>query len=350
MAYKLWTKEEVDVLTEKVNLGLSTKEIQSYLLGKSECSISKKIFRMKLDLYGIQKKLKGLKKTHFCNSCKTEKLVKDFRLKKNGNPTSPCKNCIQVLRTKRYREDHEYRKRIISNVKTSYIKRRDHILDYKSGYREKNRELINERQKEARAENPEYFKKKARESYGRYSEKRAKEKRDARKENPEHHRAINKRAAEKRKADPIRDKKHKEWQKRYYQENKEKILEWERNYRNGSPQRKISVRLRNRINMVLRYKQGIEKKTSTEALLGCSIEKAKEWLEAQFTEDMTWDAFLAGEIHIDHIRPCASFDLTKKSEQLECFNWKNLQPLWAKDNLEKGAKFGSSTHSPETAD
>lgn len=330
------------MLTEKVNLGLSTKEIQSYLPSKSESSISKKIMRLKLGLAGIKKRLASTKKTHFCNICKTEKLIKDFRLK-NGNPNSPCKSCAQVQRRKRYQEDHEFRKRVISNVKTSYIKRRDQILDYKADYREENRELINERQNKARAENPEHFKKKARESYGRHSKKRAKEKRDARKADPQHHREISRRAAEKRKSDPIRDKKHKEWQKKYYQENKEKLLEWDRNYRNTSPQRKISMRLRNRINMILRYKQGIEKKASTEVLLGCSIEKAKEWLEVQFTEGMTWDAFLAGEIHIDHIRPCASFDLAKKSEQLECFNWKNLQPLWAKENLEKGARFEETT-------
>ena len=44
-----------------------------------------------------------------------------------------------------------------------------------------------------------------------------------------------------------------------------------------------------------------------------------------------------GEIHIDHIRPCASFDLTQESDQLKCFNYTNIQPLWAIDNLIKGA-------------
>ena len=43
--------------------------------------------------------------------------------------------------------------------------------------------------------------------------------------------------------------------------------------------------------------------------------------------------------HIDHIIPCAFFDLTKASHQRVCFNWQNLQPLWAKDNLSKRDKF-----------
>ena len=33
------------------------------------------------------------------------------------------------------------------------------------------------------------------------------------------------------------------------------------------------------------------------------------------------------------------FDLSIKEEQLECFNWKNLQPLWAKDNIIKSDKI-----------
>jgi hypothetical protein len=45
-----------------------------------------------------------------------------------------------------------------------------------------------------------------------------------------------------------------------------------------------------------------------------------------------------GKWHIDHIRPCASFDLSKASEQKECFHYTNLQPLWAEDNLSKGIK------------
>ena len=35
---------------------------------------------------------------------------------------------------------------------------------------------------------------------------------------------------------------------------------------------------------------------------------------------------------IDHIRPCHTFNMSKKEERLVCFNWRNLQPLWAEDN------------------
>jgi fatty-acid desaturase len=48
---------------------------------------------------------------------------------------------------------------------------------------------------------------------------------------------------------------------------------------------------------------------------------------------MSWD-----NIHIDHIKPCASFDLTDPNEQRKCFHWSNMQPLLAKDNRMKSDK------------
>ena len=46
-----------------------------------------------------------------------------------------------------------------------------------------------------------------------------------------------------------------------------------------------------------------------------------------------------GEWHVDHIKPCASFDLTDPKQQEICFHYTNLQPLWAIDNIKKGSKF-----------
>ncbi len=47
-----------------------------------------------------------------------------------------------------------------------------------------------------------------------------------------------------------------------------------------------------------------------------------------------WDKW-----HIDHIKPCAEFNLKNINEQFECCYYKNLQPLWQKDNFDKGSKY-----------
>ena len=54
---------------------------------------------------------------------------------------------------------------------------------------------------------------------------------------------------------------------------------------------------------------------------------------------MSWDNYGLHGWHVDHIKPCASFDLSKPIEQRKCFNFNNLQPLWAIDNLRKGSKI-----------
>lgn len=75
--------------------------------------------------------------------------------------------------------------------------------------------------------------------------------------------------------------------------------------------------------------------------LGYTIAQLRRHIERQFSKGMTWQAFMAGEIHIDHIRPKASFDLSVHSEWVECWSLSNLRPMWARDNL---AKRDSITH------
>jgi len=71
-------------------------------------------------------------------------------------------------------------------------------------------------------------------------------------------------------------------------------------------------------------------------MLGCNVVELKEHLSRQFRPGMSWDNY--GEWHVDHIRPCISFDLSDPKQQLQCFHFSNLQPLWAKENMAKGGK------------
>lgn len=96
---------------------------------------------------------------------------------------------------------------------------------------------------------------------------------------------------------------------------------------------RLSINLRNRLRLAL-IRQS--KYGHTLELLGCSIKKFIIYLESQFDDEMSWENY--GKWHIDHIKPCASFDLSKEEEQRKCFHYSNLMPLWAHDNIIKGAK------------
>lgn len=72
-----------------------------------------------------------------------------------------------------------------------------------------------------------------------------------------------------------------------------------------------------------------------ESLLGYSISELANHLERQFTKGMNWDRFKSGDIHIDHIIPQSSFDLTNDDEWRKCWCLSNLRPLWARDNIAK---------------
>jgi hypothetical protein len=50
---------------------------------------------------------------------------------------------------------------------------------------------------------------------------------------------------------------------------------------------------------------------------------------------MTWENWTIDVWHLDHIRPCTSFDLKDEDQQRVCFNWRNLRPIWARENLVK---------------
>lgn len=72
-----------------------------------------------------------------------------------------------------------------------------------------------------------------------------------------------------------------------------------------------------------------------------SLNDLKKHLEKQFSEGMTWEKFLKGEIHIDHKIPISVFNFTKPDhlDFQRCWALGNLQPLWAHDNLVKQAKI-----------
>lgn len=91
-----------------------------------------------------------------------------------------------------------------------------------------------------------------------------------------------------------------------------------------------------------RFKRAIQNNSKRESvlrLIGCSIDELKNYLEGKFQSGMSWKNYGFYGWHIDHIKPCSVFDLTKLEEQKKCFHYSNLQPLWARDNLKKNDNF-----------
>ena len=139
-----------------------------------------------------------------------------------------------------------------------------------------------------------------------------------------------------------RDKtsKAKIYRKTYIEENIEWWRKYEREYRNKRRQEdmffKIKSNLSSRLSDLIN-KRGLS--LNTLELIGCNKDNFLKHIENQFKDGMNWDNYGLKGWHVDHIKPLSSYDLTKENEVKEACNYKNLQPLWWKDNLIKGNKI-----------
>ena len=126
---------------------------------------------------------------------------------------------------------------------------------------------------------------------------------------------------------------------KYYWENKDKVRITQNKYETLRKEKDTSFALRKNLRARIReaLKGKAKKAKKTVELLGCDMNECRKWIESRFQPGMTWENY--GDWHIDHIIPCASFDLTKPEEQLKCFHYTNLQPLWAEDNCRKSDKI-----------
>lgn len=130
--------------------------------------------------------------------------------------------------------------------------------------------------------------------------------------------------------------------KKRYRENREREIkrstEWSKNKYKEDPIYRLVSCQRTRLCSIFKG-ANISKSKKTLKYIGCTKEELKQHIEDQFSEGMTWDRYLNGEIHIDHMLPLRLFDLTKESERCKAFHYTNLQPLWAEWNLWKADKY-----------
>lgn len=124
---------------------------------------------------------------------------------------------------------------------------------------------------------------------------------------------------------------------RWRKKNRAAINAYRRSFIESDIGFRLRINLANRINQAVRYQWG-HKSARTLNLIGCSVEELRSHIERLWSPGMLWENYGYGDSkwHIDHVRPCASFDLTEESQQRLCFNFSNLQPLWQDENFRKG--------------
>ena len=133
--------------------------------------------------------------------------------------------------------------------------------------------------------------------------------------------------------------------KQWIKENPEKWKNYRRTWANNkyknNPSFRVLCSVKATMYDALFRQKALREEGKTGVYLGCTIEELKRHLEVKFKPGMTWENH--GEWHVDHRRPCASFDLTKEEDIKMCFHYTNLQPLWSADNIRKRAKFDPET-------
>jgi hypothetical protein len=133
---------------------------------------------------------------------------------------------------------------------------------------------------------------------------------------------------------------NKEYHKEYCKANRDKLTEYQNKYR--KERRKTDPLYR--LSLILRassYRawKGEAKPKKTEELLGCTYNDFKDYITAQFVGNMTWDNY--GDVwHVDHITPLSVIKDVSQTELIESLcHFSNLQPLFAEDNLSKHGKL-----------
>jgi len=226
------------------------------------------------------------------------------------------------------------------------LKNKEKNIKYMNAYRIKNKEKITKQYQLYNLKNKKKIAKKQKE-YNETNIDKRKKWREENKEKMKQYRVKNKK---KMKEYRLKNKEkiakqNKKW--RIKNKDKMKIVKkkWNDNKYNTDIAYKITHLLRTRINHCLKNNN---KSLSTMFLIGCEIDYLLYHIQEQFQDGMTWDNHGKGdkgkgmkEWHIDHIKPCASFNLSKPEEQQKCFHYSNLQPLWATENLKKKKRIKS---------
>lgn len=222
-------------------------------------------------------------------------------------------NKYRILRIKNKDGEKKYyienRNELIENSKEYYYKYKDEIKKRSKQYYNDNSGRIKKRVKQYRRDNPEKIK--------------------------------------------ITYEKGYENRKKYYCENIERIQKVARQYRENHKEQ-INQKLRNRrktdlkFNLNARMSSAIssslkdgKKGRHWEVLVNYTLSELKNYLKKTMPKEYTWQDFMKGRLHIDHIIPKSIFNYTKP-EHIDferCWDLSNLRLLPARENHRKKDKL-----------
>ena len=130
----------------------------------------------------------------------------------------------------------------------------------------------------------------------------------------------------------------KEYAKKYRKEHKTEINEYTLERYKTNPKFNINSKMSRRIYKALK---GIKGGQHWEEMIDYTLFDLVKRLKSTMPEGYTWQDYMKGRLHIDHIVPVSAFNFTKPehADFKRCWALSNLRLLPARENLEKRAKL-----------
>jgi hypothetical protein len=219
---------------------------------------------------------------------------------------------------------HAKKLKKLADKRASHARHHESAKERQREYYRKNREKISAEGKRKRIEERDSLKAKRRETYLRKKDRIL---------------AANRRYRDKKLQDPAQREEFNKYFRELRKRDGGKRRAYERTWRKTKfeedLQYKLGVQLRKRLNMAIRNRA---KAGSAVRELGCSIKFLVAHIESQFAPGMTWENWGIHGWHLEHIYPLAKADLSDPYEFAIVVNWRNLKPMWGKENVAKKDK------------
>jgi hypothetical protein len=209
------------------------------------------------------------------------------------------------------------RERILEQKKEYSQENKERKKEYNKQYRENNREKLLENSKKYYYENREQLLRDKREWYWNNLETSKERCQTFRENNPE---------------------KIKELRVLYRKKYPERIREADRKKQERKMKTDYKYNLNRRMSRLVNYHlKGNKNNLSWRSLVGYTLHELIKSLEATIPKGYTWQDFMDGNLHIDHVIPMRvfTFNNPKDKDFKECWSLSNLRLLPAKENLNK---------------